>query len=153
MLRRVAATLLLACASATPPPAPVPTAPRWTGLASGLTTIDDVKARMKTVAAALGVKCSHCHDAADFEAATPQKKIANLMWERMAQNLETADGKDVFCDHCHQGRATFLDRSNEEALKAWMKANFVEKLAPRDGSKMECDTCHKGKRGKFLPRE
>jgi cytochrome c7-like protein len=121
-------------------------------LTEGLTTQEEIRARMKKVAASLGVKCSHCHDTSDFEKPTDMKNVANLMWDRMVVGLKTKDGADLSCEHCHNGKAKFLDRSDKEALKEWMKVNFVEKLAPKDGSKMECDTCHRGARWEFLPR-
>ncbi|MEK6608514.1 MAG: cytochrome c3 family protein [Myxococcota bacterium] len=153
-------TIAFACAKPSLPaetPAAAPLVTPQSGaqhptLGEGLTTMDEVRTKMKRVGKALGVKCDHCHDTSDFAAPSAKKAVANLMHARMTGNLTTSDGKEIFCEHCHAGRATFLDRSDEEALKSWMKENFVEKLTTKDGSKMDCDTCHRGARWKFLPR-
>ena len=144
--------LLVGCAAPKPAPTPPP-APRFSGLARGLTTTEEIKTRMKQIAGALGVKCDHCHDVMDFSAPTPNKRIANLMVERFVDKLAPhPEGGALMCGACHQGRATFLDRTDQEALKRWMQANFVDKLHTKDGKPIECDTCHQGARYKFLPR-
>jgi len=145
------ALMLVGCAAPKPAPAP-PLPPVYTGLAAGLTTTEEIKDRMKKVAAALGVKCDHCHDVTDFAAITPNKRIANLMVERFTSKIEAHDGTALMCGTCHQGRATFLDRSDQEGLKRWMQVNFVDKLRYKGGGAVECDTCHGGMRYKFLPR-
>jgi cytochrome c7-like protein len=144
--------LLLVVGCAAPKPVAPPPRREFTGLAAGLHTMEEVKARMKKVALALGVKCDHCHDVADFAAPTPNKRIANLMAERFVGKLEPRIGGEFFCGSCHQGRATFLDRSDQETLKRWMQVNFVDKLRMKGGASIECDTCHQGARYKFLPR-
>mgnify|MGYP001578898206 CR=1 FL=1 len=145
--------LFVGCAAPKPEPSPPPAAPKFSGLAAGLTTTEEIKARMKKVSAALGVKCDHCHDVTDFAAATPNKRIANLMVERFTSKLESSDGTALMCGTCHQGRARFLDRADQEALKRWMQVNFVDKLRYKADGAVECDTCHGGMRYKFLPRE
>jgi hypothetical protein len=152
-MRFMALLLVVGCTAPKPQPSPAPAAPKFTGLAAGLGTTDEIKARMKEVAAALGVKCDHCHDVTDFAAATPHKRIANLMVERFTSKLEGTDGSALQCATCHRGRATFLDRSDQEALKRWMQLTFVDKLRQKNGGTVECDTCHDGARYKFLPRD
>jgi hypothetical protein len=149
--RTVLVVILSGCAA--PKPAPVsPAPPLYTGLAAGLTTTEQVKDRMKTVSSALGVTCDHCHDVTDFAAPTPNKRIANHMAERFTSAFQLRDGATLTCVTCHQGRATFLDRADQEALKRWMQKNFVEGLRFKGGGAVACDTCHFGSRYKFLPR-
>jgi formate-dependent nitrite reductase cytochrome c552 subunit len=64
------------------------------------------------------------------------------MWQHFVKKLELADGNPLWCDSCHQGRAAFLDRGDDDALAAWMNANFVGKLARSDGGQHACATCH-----------
>ena len=118
-MRAIPFLLIIGCAAPKPsPPPPKPEAPKYTGLAVGLETMEEIKAKMKKVASALGVSCDHCHDVADFTAPTVNKKIANLMFLRFILELEPhPEGGWMFCDTCHKGRTTFLDRSDEEALK------------------------------------
>jgi hypothetical protein len=78
----------------------------------------------------------------DFEAWTPNKRIASKMWSEFVQKLEFANGDPLYCDSCHQGKNKFLDRSNEAALKDWMHDNFVDKLVRKDGQPMSCANCH-----------
>ena len=150
-MRAILLLLIVGCAAPKPAPTPPPK-PVFTGLAAGLTTTEEIKDRMKKIAGALGVKCDHCHDVADFAAPTPNKRIANLMVARFTSKLERRDGTALMCGTCHQGRATFLDRTDQEALKRWMQQTFVDTLRQKGGGTVECDTCHEGMRYKFLPR-
>lgn len=151
-MRTILMLILVGCAAPNPAPIPPPLAPAYTGLAAGLTTTEAIKDRMKKVSAALGVKCDHCHDVTDFTGPTPNKRIANHMAGRFTSQFQSHDGTTLTCHTCHQGRATFLDRSDQEALKRWMQVNFVDKLRFKGGGAVECDTCHFGMRYKFLPR-
>jgi hypothetical protein len=96
---------------------------------------------MKLIAKSLGVRCGDCHQEGDFAAPTRRKKIAAHMWDEFAAKL-TTDGAPLFCDSCHQGRTTLLDRRDKKALAKWMDDNFVAKLQRRDGKSEECESCH-----------
>ncbi len=97
---------------------------------------------MKTFTKALGVQCSGCHNAEDFKAPTPHKKIAARMWNDFARGLTMADGSPVYCDSCHQGRMETLDRKDKKVLSAWMQTEFVDKLKRTDKKDHGCETCH-----------
>jgi len=97
---------------------------------------------MKPFTKALGVQCSHCHDTKSFKAPTPNKKIAARMWNDFVRGLAMSDGNAVFCDSCHQGSATFLDRSSIPALSDWMSENYTGKLVRTDNKEHGCETCH-----------
>lgn len=106
-----------------------------------------LRAVMKSFTIALGTNCSGCHVAgaqtgADFAVDTPRKNVARKMWSEFVGRLQTSAGAPIFCDTCHQGRVTFLDRSDSRALRGWMKTNFVEHLEQKDGSTQGCATCH-----------
>ena len=68
------------------------------------------------------------------------------MWDEFAAKLSTGDGQGagapVFCDSCHQGRVTLLDRRDKKALSKWMDDNFVARLQRGDGKSEECESCH-----------
>ncbi|MDB4965920.1 MAG: hypothetical protein JWN44_1609 [Myxococcales bacterium] len=97
---------------------------------------------MDSFTVSLGLKCAGCHDGVNYEASTPNKRVALGMWQHFVRGLKLAGGQPLWCDSCHQGRATFLDRSDDDALAAWMDANFVGKLVRSDGGKHACATCH-----------
>lgn len=107
---------------------------------------------------ALGVECTFCHATKapggggnqandkpqiDFDVKTEKMAIAEHMWNDWVQNFKLADdGSQIFCDTCHQGKAEFLDRSDESRLKAFMKTQFASKLVNADGSAVHCSSCH-----------
>ncbi len=97
---------------------------------------------MKTFTKALGVQCSACHNADDFKAATPKKKIAAHMWNDLSRGLAMADGSPLYCDSCHQGRMETLDHKDKKVLSAWMQAELVDKVKRVDGKEHGCETCH-----------
>jgi hypothetical protein len=97
---------------------------------------------MKTFTKSLGVQCNACHNADDFKASTPNKKVASRMWNEFARGLAMADGSAVYCDSCHQGRMHTLDKSDKKALSGWMQAEMVDKLKRTDGKEHGCETCH-----------
>jgi hypothetical protein len=102
---------------------------------------DTMKEVMQTFTRSLGVRCNACHDTTDFAKPSPQKKIAERMWDDFARGLALKDGSGaLYCDSCHQGKATFLDRHTP--LRTWMSANFVDKLKRNDSSENNCSTCH-----------
>ncbi|MBS2018793.1 MAG: hypothetical protein JST00_38355 [Deltaproteobacteria bacterium] len=104
------------------------------------------EAVMKSFTLALGVDCGGCHVKSgtrfDYQAATPQKNVTAKMWTNFVSGLAQKDGSALYCDSCHQGKAKFLDRKDDEALGNWMAANFVDKLARADAAKHDCATCH-----------
>jgi Cytochrome c7 and related cytochrome c len=101
---------------------------------------------MKIMAKSLGVRCGDCHQEGDFAAPTRRKKIAAHMWDEFAVKLSLGDGQGqpapLFCDSCHQGRTTLLDRRDKKALSKWMDDNFASKLQRKDGKSEECESCH-----------
>lgn len=104
---------------------------------------DALRKLMKTFTKSLGVSCSYCHDTKDFRASTPRKKIATHMWNDYVRGLAASgDARPLYCDSCHAGRPRFLDRRDPHALGAWMKENFVAKIARKDGAEHSCSTCH-----------
>src|SRR6185312_15648313 len=95
-----------------------------------------VAAVMDTFTRALGLGCADCHEA-DAAVPTPRTRIAKKMWDRLARGLVRRDGGALYCDSCHDGRATFLDRSDariDGALGRWMQASYVTPLVRRDGA-------------------
>lgn len=116
-----------------------------------------VQALMHSFRDSLGVECTYCHATkssgngnqaadkpqVDFDVKTEKMAIAERMWNEWVQNFKLADdGSQVFCDTCHQGKAEFLDRSDETQLRAFMKTQFADKLVGADGSPVHCSTCH-----------
>lgn len=106
-----------------------------------------LRAVMKSFTIALGTTCSGCHvqgatTGAQFAIDTPRKKVARKMWSSFVATLKTSQGNPIYCDTCHQGRMTFLDRSDMPSLRGWMKTNFVDHLARKDGAQHACATCH-----------
>jgi hypothetical protein len=95
---------------------------------------------MTTFVSAVGIDCNGCHDPND--AARAQLHITSQMWSVMVAQLHLADGGTLYCDSCHQGRATFLDRSDSHALGLWMQANFVDGIVRTDHKQHDCYTCH-----------
>ena len=97
---------------------------------------------MKTFTRSLGVPCAGCHDVKAFAAPTRKKTIATHMWNDVARGLTTKDGAPLYCDSCHDGKATFLDRSDAKQLAAWMEQAYVAPLSRADGNEHNCATCH-----------
>jgi hypothetical protein len=137
----------------------VPRGPSATTMAAAVTaagldlhnlppTLDQVDHRtllklMQTFATALGVDCTGCHAAGNYSTDTPQKQAAKFAYERIVAKLTMADGSGpLWCDSCHYGKKDFLDRSNLDGVRAWMRMNFVGKLARNDGQPMACTACH-----------
>lgn len=103
---------------------------------------DKLRKVMKLFSRSLGVQCNGCH-LDDLAAATPRKRVAEKMWDDYARGFAMADGSALFCDSCHQGSTTVLDRTDKRALSKWMDASFVAKLKPKaKGASIECTTCH-----------
>jgi Cytochrome c7 and related cytochrome c len=100
------------------------------------------KAVMSSFTQALGVPCTGCHVEGHFDQPTPRLRAAEKMWNDYVTGLSLADGSPLYCDSCHQGQATFLDRSEEKTLKGFMRENYVKGMRQRDGSAVSCATCH-----------
>lgn len=102
---------------------------------------DKLRKVMKLFNKALGAKCADCH-ADDVAAPTPQKKVAEKMWNEFVVKLSMRDGSPVFCDTCHQGRMRELDHTDKKLVSQWMDDNFVAKLERKDKKEHGCETCH-----------
>lgn len=136
----------------TPPASVHPTAQlpalRALGLSPGeLPALGDVPGAavdklMDTFDDSLDACCEDCHVKNDPRAPTRAKKISREMWHRFTRELVTLDGSPAYCDSCHAGSVRFLDRRDPEALRRWMRDNYVDKLRKRDGTAVECATCH-----------
>lgn len=99
---------------------------------------------MDTFSRALGLGCGDCHEA-DYTVATPRTRVARKMWDRMVRGLARRDGGALYCDSCHAGQATFLDRADprpDGALGRWMQASYVDPVVRRDGAPHDCASCH-----------
>ncbi len=111
-----------------------------------LSSQSKLKAVMTSFTIALGTTCTGCHEGSgnrvDYEAETPKKNIAKKMWSEFVRKLQKKDGGAIYCDSCHQGKMTFLDRADDRSLGAWMQDHFVAKLARSDGAEHACTTCH-----------
>lgn len=108
----------------------------------GKMELPKMKKVMATFTKALGTTCNGCHDPNDFRAWTPKKKIASKMWDEFVVKLAREDGSALYCDSCHQGKMTFLDRHDKKDLGKWMDANFVGKIKRNDKKDNGCETCH-----------
>lgn len=122
-------------------------------------THDKVHAIMQSFSTSLGVECDYCHSAKlddkgnpvtkngkaqlDYSADTPKKRVASHMWNDWVSQMTVKDSDTpLYCDSCHQGAATFLDRDDDDKLKSWMKQNFAAKLVTTSGDDVKCTTCH-----------
>jgi hypothetical protein len=108
-----------------------------------LTAIPLAKKRklMQLFTNALDTTCDTCHEGG-FKTDTRNKRIARKMWSDFVAVLREKDGTPVFCDSCHQGHVKTLARDDDKVLAAYMKANFVERMARADGAEQKCATCH-----------
>jgi uncharacterized membrane protein YgcG len=111
-----------------------------------LAALDDVQrdAVMQTFTQSLGWQCSDCHEA-DMSVPTRRTRIAAKMWDVFVRGLQLSDGSVVYCDSCHQGAATFLDRRDTSptgTLADWMRRAYVMPLQRSDGKAHGCATCH-----------
>ncbi len=110
-----------------------------------LADMDPTKRRlvMDYVSEATGADCTDCHASEeDLKAMTPRKMVAQHMWDDWTRGFTTADGGPVFCDSCHHGSLTVLDRRDTKKIADWMKANLVAKIARKDRKKVVCEQCH-----------
>ncbi len=93
-------------------------------------------------AIALGTTCDGCHVKGDFAKATKEKEGAERAYNRFVAGLRFGDGTPLFCDSCHQGKWSFLQRTDHDEVATWMKHNFVDKLVKKHGTAISCATCH-----------
>jgi Cytochrome c7 and related cytochrome c len=110
-----------------------------------LAKMDPMKRRlvMDYVSEATGADCTDCHASEeDLKAMTPRKLVARHMWDDWTRGFTTADGGPVFCDSCHHGALTILDRRDTKKVGEWMKTSLVPKLARKDKKKVVCEQCH-----------
>lgn len=103
---------------------------------------DALRGVMKLFAQSLGVACSACHRDDDFRAPTEAKALAAAMWNDWTRGLSMASGEPLFCDSCHHGSATILDRGDARAVAAWMNDELVGRLRRVDAAPHGCPTCH-----------
>jgi Cytochrome c7 and related cytochrome c len=95
---------------------------------------------MKTFTKATGWKCEGCHAPSSFTASHPMKNVTRHMWNEYVKGI-SFDGGPLYCDSCHQGKASFLDKSDKKALAAWMDAEYTKRMK-RNGQAQTCATCH-----------
>ena len=110
-----------------------------------LRKMDPLKRRlvMDYVSEATGADCMDCHASEeDLKAMTPRKNVGLHMWDDWTRGFTTADGGPVFCDSCHHGSLTVLDRRDTQKVAEWMKTSLVAKLARKDKKKIVCEQCH-----------
>ena len=111
---------------------------------------------MKLFARSLGVECNYCHVVENYGQPTVRKAVAEAMYREFVRGLRHKQGQaPLFCDSCHPGRPTFVDRSrsDEDAVREFMSANFVQPLERADGQEHRCRTCHGQPFNEhFLPR-
>lgn len=103
---------------------------------------------MDTFTKSLGVRCSACHTVRnaegrlDFEADTPERRVATKMWDVFLRTMKSSDGTPLYCDSCHQGSLEALDRSDGAQLRADMRTVFVDGLVTTNEQAVRCATCH-----------
>lgn len=97
---------------------------------------------MKVITESLGVECDYCHQGANYRAPTPQKEVARFMWNKMTAP-HSIEGGELFCDSCHQGKATNLERTSTKLVEAYMFQEYAGKLVRRQArAQLECSDCH-----------
>jgi hypothetical protein len=62
------------------------------------------------------------------------------MWNDFTVPLRL-DGKQVFCDSCHQGSEQILHRVDDASVRRYMKQEFAGRLATSAGA-VGCESCH-----------
>jgi hypothetical protein len=107
--------------------------------------MDPMKRRlvMDYIAESTGADCTDCHASdEDLKTMTPRKAVGRHMWDDWTRGFTTAEGGPIFCDSCHHGALTVLDRRDTQKIAAWMKASLVAKIARKDKKKVVCEGCH-----------
>jgi len=97
---------------------------------------------MKTFSDSLGLACVDCHDADEFAADTPRRRVAKRMFNEIVRVVAFEDDAPVYCDSCHQGALYTLDRGDKSKVSAFMSDVLVGKLKRSDGNDHGCETCH-----------
>jgi hypothetical protein len=99
---------------------------------------------MSTFTRSLGFACIDCHGANGARVDAKTRAVTAGMWDQMTRRFSFDDGSPVYCDSCHHGQPTFLDRRDRGALGAWMSENFTGPLrrASAKNTDVECETCH-----------
>jgi hypothetical protein len=131
----------------------------YTGLLRGVTCDDQVFLTMANVAGQLGATCEHCHKKVsdkenDYVAATPNKAIANWMFQHFMQSLRPKDGSRFACSSCHKGedgkplaKMLVTPRDPSHATE-WMMLKIVNRFQSAKGEPLKCRSCHVGSFGK-----
>jgi hypothetical protein len=108
----IPAVLLLAMAAA---PASAVKKPEEAGAIVKGKDEDAILVIMRGFTKALGVKCNYCHvkeeGKFDYPQWTKRKRIALWMHLQFVQKLKQADGTEVTCNTCHQGKRKILRRA------------------------------------------
>lgn len=126
---------------------PAPLAKPYSGVLKRARCQAEVLTIMQGVAKALGVDCTHCHDAVDYAKSTPKKDVANWMASELMPRLAKRDGGTITCADCHaddgRGKAKILGapRTRQRAVE-WMTVRLVERFAAAAGGPLYCATCH-----------
>jgi hypothetical protein len=100
-----------------------------------------LKAVMVTFNQTLGTQCLDCHVKGAFKEATPRKQIAARMWSDWVNGLSLRGGGTLYCDSCHQGKLTLIDRADAKATTKLMNHLSTE-LVSREGKVQTCNSCH-----------
>ncbi len=103
---------------------------------------DAAKPVMTLFATSLGLECKGCHSGAKNAVPTARRNIVAGMWNKFVREMRLKQGGLLFCDSCHQGKATFLVREDPKGLGAWMSTNFANGLVSATGAANTCTTCH-----------
>jgi hypothetical protein len=101
----------------------------------------DRRRLMATFTRSLRYACTSCHDKDDYRLTTRQKEVSIRMWNEFTRPYSLSQGP-VFCDSCHRGQGTYLDRRDKKAVSNYMIESFTDKLVRKDGREVECGTCH-----------
>ncbi|RMG08657.1 MAG: hypothetical protein D6731_21405 [Planctomycetota bacterium] len=77
-------------------------------------TLREWKKKMRGWSRAIGKKCNYCHvkdgEEFDYEADTPNKRLAHYCEEHFVEKLLTKAKRPVTCATCHPKRPSFLPR-------------------------------------------
>lgn len=124
-----------------------------------------IMAKMREIAAALGVECTYCHVVPQFGQDTPSKSIARLMLRDYEMGMTHKDGTAVGCIDCHKGRPTPLRTlpfegvigkklSGLQVLKGMPEERVTQVMvAFTKALGVECDYCHTGDFDEDTPRK
>lgn len=120
-----------------------------------------ITAKMREIAAALGVQCSYCH-VTPFEQDTPNKLIARLMLRDYERGMKHKDGRALNCNDCHKGQANPLRTLAFEGTVgkklSGLRVLRQEQVTPvmvtfTQALGVDCDYCHTGDFDEETPRK